>query len=71
MKKNDQHSKISGTLKNTIKKIKELELIINRSPAILCIWRFDRDWLPGIYPKTIPHRRPLPKKITLLVSKMI
>lgn len=46
MKKTGKQSKTSGTLKNTLKKLKELELIISRSPAILCIWRFDRGWLP-------------------------
>jgi len=55
MKKNDKNSKISGEIKKMLKKLKELELILSRSQAILCIWRFDQDWLPEFISDNISH----------------
>lgn len=41
-----QQTNITGTLQDTLKKVAELERIINHSPALTCIWRYEKGWLP-------------------------
>ena len=44
MKKTGKQKKISEDLKNTLKQLAELEMLINKGPAMVIIWRCAEGW---------------------------
>jgi two-component system, cell cycle sensor histidine kinase and response regulator CckA len=44
MKKTGKQKKISKNLENTLKQLAELEMLINKGPAIIIIWRCAEGW---------------------------